>query len=104
MPSDKEHAKLSKARTGKPFIELHKWMNEEYTNSRIQTKRHEITNIPKNIEIVREKFGDEAVKEFLYHLKEDYEYNNAYKLMRSLSIIKRTIFLPFNFFKNKQSG
>ena len=104
MPSDKKHAKLSKARTGKPFIELHKWMNEEYTNSRIQTKRHEITNIPKNIEIVRGKFGDEAVKEFLYHIREDYEDNDAYKMIKLLSGIKRTISLPFNFLKNKHGG
>lgn len=92
MPSCKEHSNLSKARTEKPFTELHEWMNEEYKNTNIYPKRHDITKIPRNIKIVKEKFGDDAVKEFLYHIKEDYEENRAYKIIRIISIIKRAIF------------
>ena len=50
-----------------------------------------------------EKFGNDAVQEFLYHIKEDYENGTAHKTLSHvlgvLSIIKRTIFSPF---KKKQ--
>ena len=101
MPSPIEHGKLSSIRTGKSFTELHNWMDEEYKRPDIGPKRHEIVNIPENIKIVKEKFGEEAVREFLYHIKEDYEKNKAYRLTKILSAVKRRIFLPLNMLKNK---
>lgn len=92
MPKISEHARLSKIRTGKLFLELHKWMNEEYKNPNIHPKRHDITKIPRNLRIVREKFGDDAIEEFLYHIKEDYEENRVYKIIKLISTIKRAIF------------
>ena len=101
MPSPIEHGKLSNIRTGKSFIELHNWMDEERKKPAIRPERHEIVNIPENIKIVKEKFGEEAVREFLYHIKEDYEKNKAYRLTKILSAVKRRIFLPLNMLKNK---
>ncbi|MAG08455.1 hypothetical protein CMO89_03205 [Candidatus Woesearchaeota archaeon] len=92
MPNDEEHTKLSRLRTGKSFIELHKWMNEDYKNPDIHPKRHDIIKIPQNLEIVREKFGNKAVEEFLYHIKEDYEKNIVYKVFKTLSAIKCMFF------------
>ena len=99
MPRPNEHAKLSKLRTGKSFIELHKWMDEEYNDSNLP-KRHDITKIPENLKIVQSKFGDGATQEFLYHINEDYEINRAYKLIKLLSTVKRTVFSPLNILKN----
>ena len=100
MPSPNEHAKLSKSRTGKSFIELHKWMNEEYNNHNLP-KRHDITKIPENLKIVQSKFGEGATQEFLYHIKEDYERNKAYKLVKLLSSIKRAVSSPLNILRIK---
>ncbi len=70
MPPVKDHVKSSFKRTGKGYKELHEWMDFEYKNpSRL--KRHEITNIPENIKIVEKNFGEDAVREFLWHIKED---------------------------------
>src|SRR3989338_6966044 len=99
MPSPNKHAKLSKSRTGKSFIELHKWMDEEYNNPNLP-KRHDITKIPENLKIVQSKFGDEAAKELLYHIKEDYERNKAYKLIKLLSAIKKAVFSPLKILKD----
>lgn len=102
MPSCKEHAKLSKVRIGKPFTELHEWMNEEYSNPNIP-KRHDIIKIPSNLETVKEKFGDEAVEEFLYHIKEDYENNPVHKIIKVLSTLKRAVFSPVNMLKRRNT-
>jgi len=104
MPSPKRHAVLSKKRTGKDFIELHKWMDEEYCNKEIKPKRHEITNILENAKIVKEKFGNESIKEFLHHIKEDYEENLGYKTIKKISAAKRLVFMPISLLKRKTMG
>ena len=43
--------------------------------------------------------GKDAVKEYLHHIKEDYEENIAYKTMKLLSKIKRAMLLPFDLLK-----
>ena len=88
MPSIEKHIKLSLKRTGKPFGELHMWMEEEHKTLNTNN-RHDIIQIPKNLEIVRKKFGDDAVNELLYHIKEDYENNRAYKIINTLGRIKK---------------
>lgn len=70
MPPVKDHVKSSIIRTGKGYRELHEWMDSEYKNPS-GLKRHEIINIPENIEIIKKKFGEDAVREFLWHIKED---------------------------------
>jgi|SRR3989338_1797229 len=99
MPSDSEHAKLSKARTGKDFLELHQWMNDSKGNHKQGKKRHDITNIPETMGIVREKFGDDGIKEFLYHIKEDYEDGIEYKTInfakRAILMARTIVFSPF---------
>ena len=71
MPPVKEHAKSSFRRTGKAYRELHEWMDSEYKNPS-GLRRHEIINILDNIKIVEKNFGRDAVKEFLWHIKEDF--------------------------------
>lgn len=103
MPKIEEHARLSKIRTGKPFLELHEWVNEECKNPNIYPKRHDITKIPRNLKIVKEKFGDDAIEEFLYHIGEDYEKDKAYRMMKLLLTMKRAVFSPFSLLKSKIS-
>ncbi|MBI2046931.1 hypothetical protein HYT26_02085 [Candidatus Pacearchaeota archaeon] len=71
MPPVKEHIKSSFRRTGKAYRELHEWIDSEYKNPS-GLRRHEIINIPENIKIVEKDFGRDAVKEFLWHIKEDF--------------------------------
>ena len=71
MPRLKQHIANSRERTGQTFEELHKWIDEpqEYLEVDHRAERHSTFYIP----AVRKKFGDDAVKEFLLHIAEDYQ-------------------------------
>lgn len=71
MPPLDAHLKNSKQRTGKEYEELHHWIDDDKTKS---TEIHDISKIPENIRYVREKWGEEGVKEFVLHIKEDMEH------------------------------
>lgn len=67
MPPTKEHYQSSLERTGKEWKEVHDWVDEpEYKN-----ERHDFTRIADFTPIVREKFGDEGVYEYINHIRED---------------------------------
>ncbi len=44
------------------------------TNRPLGKERHDILNIPGHISFVSERWGSEGVKEFLHHIKDDYEF------------------------------
>ena len=71
MPNLKLHCKFSKKRTGDNYEDLHKWMDEPQKVLGIDHRRvrHDLSYIPN----VKEKFGDEAVSEFLMHISADYK-------------------------------
>ena len=71
MPPLDVHLKNSKQRTGKEYEELHLWIDDDKLNA---PEIHHIPKIPENIKYVREKWGEEAVKEFVMHIKEDMEH------------------------------
>lgn len=71
MPPLDVHLKNSKERTGKDFEGLHHWIDDDKTKA---PDMHDISKIPENIKYVHEKWGDEAVKEFVLHIKEDMEH------------------------------
>src|SRR3989344_107305 len=72
MSSLKQHCKRSEERTRNTFEELHKWMDEPQKELGInhRTERHDNRYIPE----VKKLFGSIAVREFLRHIAEDYEY------------------------------
>lgn len=70
MPPLDEHFKNSMERTGKTYEELHNWIDDK-TNA---WEIHDIARIPKNMQYVREIWGEEAVMEFVLHIKEDMEH------------------------------
>ncbi len=71
MPSLDVHLKSSKQRTGKEYEELHRWTDDDKQKA---PEIHDISRIPENVKYVREKWGEEAVKEFVMHIKEDMEH------------------------------
>ncbi len=73
MPKVSEHMEHSKSRTGKTYQELHEWMDPWWENRALARERHDIIKIPENIQYVRERWSEEGVKEFLFHIKEDWE-------------------------------
>ena len=71
MPPLDVHVKSSKQRTGKEHEELHRWFDDDKLKA---TEIHDISRIPENIKYVNTKWGEEAVKEFVIHIKEDMEH------------------------------
>ena len=97
MPSVKKNNKLSVKRKGKSVEDIHNWINDEKEN----VKRHNILEITNNLKIVKEKFGEKGAKEFLYHIRDDYEQNQIYLFIKFLSKIKRVLFTPFRILNGK---
>ena len=72
MPKFEKHCKISEKHTGERFEELHKWMDGPQKELGIshRTKRHDTSSISE----VRERWGDNGVREFLRHIEEDYKH------------------------------
>ena len=71
MPPLDVHLKSSKQRTGKEYEELHRWIDDDKLNA---PEIHDISRIPENMKYVNKKWGEDAVKEFVIHIKEDMEH------------------------------
>ncbi len=71
MPPLDVHLKSSKQRTGKEYEELHHWIDDNKTKA---PEIHDLGKIHENITYVREKWGEDAVQEFVLHVKEDLEH------------------------------
>jgi len=71
MPPLDAHLKSSKQRTGKEYEELHHWIDDDKQKA---PEIHDISRIPENMKYVNKKWGEEAVQEFVLHVKEDMEH------------------------------
>jgi hypothetical protein len=56
MPSIEKPVETSLKRIGKKYQEVHEWIDEPATKK----KRYDITAIPDNFQIFKEKYGEEA--------------------------------------------
>ena len=91
MPPIKEHIKLSTERTGKPYKRVHEWIDGRDLSHNEKGKRHDIINIPQFLPIVKEKFGEDGAKEYLQHIKDDYEENILFKILKKIKKVKMMI-------------
>lgn len=67
MPSIEKHVETSLKRTGRGYPEVHQWIDDpEYKNA-----RHDITMIPDNFQLFKDKYGEEAAREYVQHLSDD---------------------------------
>ena len=88
MPSIEKHIELSLERTGKEFREVHEWMDGRDINRKEMSARHSIMNIPQFLPVVEKQFGKEGVREYLHHIKDDYENHIALKIFNKLRKFK----------------
>ena len=67
MPPTKQHYASSLERTGNEWKEVHDWVDHpDHKN-----ERHDFTRIADFTPIILEKFGEDGVKEYINHLRED---------------------------------
>ncbi len=67
MPSIEKHAEISKQRTNKSYREVHEWIDDPPHKD----ARHDITRIPDTFQMFKEKYGEEAAREYVQHLADD---------------------------------
>jgi hypothetical protein len=61
MPSIEKHADISKQRTGKAYQQVHEWIDDPQHKG----ERHDITRVLKFSRMFREKYGEEAAREYV---------------------------------------
>jgi hypothetical protein len=67
MPSIEKHANISKQRTGKTYQQVHEWTDDPQHKA----ERHDITKIPDTFQMFKEKYGEDAAREYVQHLADD---------------------------------
>ena len=90
MPSIEKHIELSLKRTGREYREIHEWLDGNNISHDDIIARHDIVNIQKFLPVVEKRFGEDGVKEYLQHIKDDCD-NNVF--IRILRMIRRFRFL-----------
>ena len=68
MPSIDKHLNMSLVRTGKDFREVHEWIDGDPEK---KAERHDITKIHEHGKLIAEKYGEEALNEYIQHIHDD---------------------------------
>lgn len=68
MPPIEKHLKISLERTGKEYREVHEWIDGDPAK---KAERHDITKIHEYGQMFKEKYGDEALQEYVQHIHDD---------------------------------
>jgi hypothetical protein len=68
MPPLDVHLKNSKERTGKDFREIHEWLDGDPEK---KAERHDITKVYEYGKMVKERYGEDALQEYLQHINDD---------------------------------
>ncbi len=82
MPSLEKHAETSMQRTGKPYHEVHAWIDDPPHKN----ERHDITRVLEFSRMFEEKYGQEAAQEYVQHLADDLngKFNHLIEDVQSL--------------------
>lgn len=87
MPPVEKHVELCMKRTGKSFREVHEWMDSKEIGMEEIVARHDIANILRFLPIIKKQFGEEGIKAYLQHIKDDYENNMMQRILRRIKRI-----------------
>lgn len=68
MPPIAWHLKASLDRTGKEYREVHEWIDGDPEK---KAERHDITKIFEYGSQIKEKYGEEALQEYIRHIHDD---------------------------------
>ncbi len=68
MPPIANHLKTSIERTGKDYKDVHEWIDGDPAK---KAERHDITKISEYGKMIEEKYGKEALQEYIKHIHDD---------------------------------
>ena len=67
MPPIEKHVEISTQRTGKPYREVHEWIDDPQNKN----ERHDITRVLEFSRMFEDLYGQEAAREYVQHLADD---------------------------------
>ncbi len=68
MPLIEKHLKASIEKTGKDYKDVHEWLD---LDPQKKAERHDITKIYEYGKMIEEKYGKEALQEYIRHIHDD---------------------------------
>ncbi len=68
MPPIDKHVKKSMEKTGKDYKNVHEWIDGDPEK---KAERHDITKIYEYGKMIEEKYGKEALQEYIQHIHDD---------------------------------
>lgn len=68
MPKIEKHLQNSITRTGKDYKTVHEWIDADPEK---KAERHDITKIYEYGRMIEEKYGKEALQEYIHHIHDD---------------------------------
>ena len=68
MPPVDKHIKTSLEKTGKEYKDIHEWLDKD---PETKAERHDITKIYEYGKMIEEKYGQEALQEYIRHIHDD---------------------------------
>ncbi|MFH0959615.1 MAG: hypothetical protein V1897_13020 [Pseudomonadota bacterium] len=68
MPSINKHTEISLRRTGRDYAEIHEWMDKDPYK---KAERHDVSRICEFGSIIRAKYGEEGLNEYVQHIYDD---------------------------------
>lgn len=68
MPTIENHLQISVKRTGKDYRDVHEWIDGDPEK---KAERHDITRIYEYGKMFEEKYGKEALQEYIQHIHDD---------------------------------
>lgn len=68
MPPVDKHIKTSLEKTGKEYKDIHEWLDK---SPETKAERHDITKIYEYGKMIEEKYGQEALQEYIRHIHDD---------------------------------
>lgn len=68
MPPVDKHIKTSLEKTGKEYKDIHEWLDK---GPETKAERHDITKIYEYGKMIEEKYGQEALQEYIRHIHDD---------------------------------
>lgn len=82
MPCIDKHVETSLKRVGKPYREVHEWIDEPQHKN----ERHDITRVLEFSRLIEAKYGREASQEYVQHLADDLngKFNHLVEDIQSL--------------------
>ncbi|MBI5198463.1 MAG: hypothetical protein HZA09_00395 [Nitrospirae bacterium] len=68
MPPVDKHVQTSTERTGKEYRDIHEWLDGDTEK---KAERHDITKIYEYGKMIEDKYGKEALQEYIQHIHDD---------------------------------